>query len=88
MPTNTDWMPEDDDIAPFQSLGMTDEIYDLLSELARDDDYWSTASSFVESAKSEEYSSLSDRQQDWLCNIIATLRVRLDRQAARELFRE
>lgn len=73
---------------PFKELGMTEQLMDLLKELAEDSDYWRGASSFVRQVADRKLSSLSDNQRDWLSNIIASLAVELNRRAAGEVYLE
>lgn len=64
---------------PFKELGMDEDKMNLLTELAKDNDYWRKAFSFVDQVRDREYSSLSDKQQDWLSNIVASLGVELNK---------
>ena len=73
---------------PFTDLGMTQERIDLLDELAGTNDYWKSARSFLKGVEHREASSLSEKQQDWIENIVASLGVELNRKVAKELFEE
>ncbi len=71
---------------PFKEQGMTEDMVVLLEDLAEESDYWSSASDFVYQVHSRDHSSLSDKQRDWIGDIIATLAVELNRKEAKELY--
>lgn len=73
---------------PFKGIGMTKDKMELLKELADDNEYWKSTLKFINQISSRKLSSLTDRQRDWLSNIIASLDVELDRQAPKEVFDE
>lgn len=58
---------------PFPDLGMTQEKYALLGELAEASDYWVIARALVNAAANLELSSLSDHQRRQLTSIILEL---------------
>ncbi len=78
------WIGKKD--VPFKDLGMTTELHDLMVELASDNDYWKSALSFMSSVTNREYSSLSDKQQDWLCSMATSLRIEMDKRVTKDLF--
>jgi len=71
---------------PFQYLGMRDELWDLLRELAKDAKYWRNALYFMNDARDKDPSSLTERQREWLETIVAGLQRELDKETAREVF--
>lgn len=71
---------------PFTDKGMTQEKVDIMEELAEDNEYWKTALSFFRSVSTRKFSTLSDRQKDWLYNIVDSLEVELNRKEARKAF--
>jgi len=73
---------------PFSEQGMSQNIMTLMEELAEDNEYWKTALSFIRSISSRKWGSLTDKQQDWAENIVASLGVELDRRTAKEVFDE
>lgn len=73
---------------PFQEQGMTQEKMTLMEELAEDSDYWKTALSFVRSISSRKLDTLTEKQSDWLLNIIASLEVELNKRIGEEVFNE
>ena len=73
---------------PFQYLGMRDELWDLLKELAKDVKYWRNALHFMDNAKGKEPSSLTERQRAWLETIVAGLQRELDKEVGKEVFDE
>lgn len=73
---------------PFQEQGMTQEKMTLMEELAEESDYWKTSLSFVRSMSSRKLDTLTEKQTDWLLNIIASLGVELNRRIGEEVFKE
>lgn len=73
---------------PFAHLGMTQQMWDLMKELSEDNEYWASAHSFVSGVKYRKLDTLTDAQRGWLEDIVATLRVELNRRTAREVFEE
>lgn len=73
---------------PFQDQGMTQDMMILMQELAEDEEYWKTALSFVRGSSSRKWSSLSEKQQDWIFTIVASLEVELNKRTAKELYLE
>ncbi len=71
---------------PFKEIGMNEEKMGLLKELAGDNDYWSSASRFIEQVSSRKLSSLTDRQRDWLSNIEASLSDELNKREGVKAF--
>ncbi len=71
---------------PFKELGMDEDKLLLLKEFAEDSEYWKKASSFIHQIVGVKLSSLSDKQKNWLSDIVATLSVELNRRTAKELF--
>ncbi len=70
----------------FADEGMTQAKMDVMEELAKDDEYWKTALSFIRSSSTRKMSTLSEKQKSWLYNIIDSLEVELDKKEAREAF--
>lgn len=58
----------------------------LLSELAEHSSYWGTAVAFVNSILGRDEHTLSDKQLDWLHDIVANLDAELNRREARVAF--
>lgn len=73
---------------PLLSQGMTQELMTLMEELAEGSEYWKTALSFVRSMSNRKIGTLSAKQQDWIHNIIASLKVELDKREAERAFGE
>lgn len=71
---------------PPRIIRLDREKYDLLKELAEDNDYWASALKFVDSVKNMDFYSLTDKQADWLTSIMAELSVRANKETARGLY--
>lgn len=73
---------------PFSDEGMTQDMMILMQELAEDEEYWKTALSFVRGSSSRKWDTLSEKQQDWVETIVASLAVELNKRTAKEVFLE
>lgn len=73
---------------PFEEIGMNEDKYTLLKELAKDNSYWESSLSFIEGIRGRNIEGLSDKQSDWLCGISAKLERELDKRVAKEVFSE
>lgn len=73
---------------PFKELGMTDEKFSLLKDLALSSDYYQKALEFIKGVSTRKPSSLSLRQRNWLTEIIASLEDKLNKKEAEQLFTE
>lgn len=73
---------------PFTELGMTQELMTLLVELSEGGGYWTQAYGFVNNVSGRTLSSLTDRQRDWLDNIVASLNVELNKRTAKEVWEQ
>jgi len=73
---------------PFSEIGMDEDKYTLLKELAEDSEYWRSAYSFIEGVRDRRLFSLTVRQSNWVMTIDAELGVELNRRAVREVFKE
>ena len=67
--TGTSWIGG----IPFSEQGMTQDMMFLFAKLAENDEYWKTALSFVRSVSSRKWSSLTEKQQDWIGKICDSL---------------
>ena len=68
---------------PFEEIGMTKGKFDLLNELAYENDYWMKAHMFVKAVTNRKLSSLSDFQRRWLTTIIMDLEQELYKKSWR-----
>jgi len=58
---------------PFKELGMDEEKYGLLKDLAEHSDYWKSALGFIDGVRGKNPSQLTQRQRNWLSQIIESL---------------
>lgn len=70
---------------PFKEIGLTPEKMELMGELAEDNEYWASAKGFVESVSSRRYSSLTEKQKDWLDRIEDSLGDELAKRAGESI---
>jgi len=80
-PIGGDLKPSWTGSTPFQEIGINEEEMQLLEELAEDIDYWKSACSFVKSLRNRKFSSLTDKQRNWLDSIKSSLEDELDKQS-------
>ena len=66
--------------SPFQEIDISLEQMQLAEELARDNEYWQAACSFMKGLRNRKLSSLTDKQLNWLNNIRESLDKELDKQ--------
>ena len=73
---------------PYANYGMTQEMMDIMAEIAEDNEYWKTALQFVRSTSGRKFNTLSEKQQIWVENIIASLAVEINKKEGRDVFNE
>lgn len=73
---------------PQSKVQLSDEMWDLLAELAEGNDYWSEAHDFMKSIHGRELSFMSEKQVDWFYNIESSLGRELQLREAKEAWGE